>query len=233
MFTSPHLVDFRERIQVQGDMISKADTTRLGNRLLSMDFGVCPTMFDYCLAMALLYFKEEDYSKTISYLEEALKRQSVFAREIDLDMTCYLAESHYQLKEYDKAEKIYNKLINNDSKNAQYYMLKGECVAKSGDAQGAVKVYEQGWNHTQDTDFLEKICEIYVEKQNYDKALKYVQKGIEQGGETKADFMYGKIVIYEKAEAYDKAYEAAKKYVELYPDDEAGKKEYTFLSTRI
>ena len=137
---------------------------------------------------ALLYFKEEDYSKTISYLEEALKRQSVFAREIDLDMTCYLAESHYQLKEYDKAEKIYNKLINNDSKNAQYYMLKGECVAKSGDAQGAVKVYEQGWNHTQDTDFLEKICEIYVEKQNYDKALKYVQKGIEQGGETKSDF---------------------------------------------
>ena len=59
MFTSPHLVDFRERIQVQGDMISKEDTMRLGNRLLSMDFGVYPTMFDYCLAMALLYFKEQ------------------------------------------------------------------------------------------------------------------------------------------------------------------------------
>ena len=59
MFTSPHLVDFRERIQVQGDMISKEDTMRIGNRLLSMDFGVCPTMFDYCLAMALLYFKEQ------------------------------------------------------------------------------------------------------------------------------------------------------------------------------
>ena len=38
--------------------------------------------------------------------------------------------------------------------------------------------------------------------------------------------MYGKIVIYEKAQEYDRAYEAAKKYVELYPDDEAGKKEY-------
>ena len=59
MFTSPHLVDFRERIQAQGDMISKEDTMRLGNRLLSMDFGVYPTMFDYCLAMALLYFKEQ------------------------------------------------------------------------------------------------------------------------------------------------------------------------------
>ncbi|MFR9000398.1 MAG: hypothetical protein ACLVIY_08345 [Anaerobutyricum soehngenii] len=54
----------------------------------------------------------------------------MFAREIDLDMTCYLAESHYQLKEYDKAEKIYNKLINNDSKNAQYYIFEGRVSCK-------------------------------------------------------------------------------------------------------
>ena len=94
-------------------------------------------------------------------------------------------------------------------------------------------MYRQGCNNTKDTDFLEKICEIYVEKKDYDNALSYIQKGIEQGGDSKAEFMYGKIVIYEKAQEYDKAYEAAKKYVELYPDDEAGKKEYTFLATRI
>jgi len=59
MFTSPHLVDFRERIRINGEMISKEDTKRLGEMLLNMDFGVYPTMFDYCLAMALLYFKEQ------------------------------------------------------------------------------------------------------------------------------------------------------------------------------
>ncbi len=59
MFTSPHLVDFRERIQMNGEMISKEDTYRLASKLLAMDFGVSPTMFDYCLAMALLYFKEQ------------------------------------------------------------------------------------------------------------------------------------------------------------------------------
>ena len=32
---------------------------------------------------ALLYFKEEDYSKTISYLGQALKLQSVFAGKLD------------------------------------------------------------------------------------------------------------------------------------------------------
>lgn len=59
MFTSPHLVDFRERIQMDGEMISKEAVTRIGKTLLATEFGVQPSMFDYCLAMALLYFKEQ------------------------------------------------------------------------------------------------------------------------------------------------------------------------------
>lgn len=59
MFTSPHLVDFRERIQINGEMISKEDCARIGNFLLEQDFGVYPTMFDYCMLMAVLYFKEQ------------------------------------------------------------------------------------------------------------------------------------------------------------------------------
>lgn len=59
MFTSPHLVDFEERIRINGRYIAKEDVTRLGNQLLSMEFALPPTMFDYCLAMAVLYFKEQ------------------------------------------------------------------------------------------------------------------------------------------------------------------------------
>lgn len=59
MFTSPHLVNFEERIRINGEMIPKEDVQRLGNLLLSEEFGVQPTMFDYCLSMALLYFKEQ------------------------------------------------------------------------------------------------------------------------------------------------------------------------------
>ena len=60
MFTSPHLVDFEERIRINGEYISKEDVTRLGNQLLSMNFTLSPTMFDYCLAMAVLYFREQN-----------------------------------------------------------------------------------------------------------------------------------------------------------------------------
>lgn len=59
MFISPHLVDFRERIQINGSMIGKEDVRRIGGELLARDFGVHPTMFDYCMAMAMLYFKEQ------------------------------------------------------------------------------------------------------------------------------------------------------------------------------
>ncbi len=58
-FTSPHLIDFEERIQIDGEMIPKEETLRLGKFLLEKDFGVELTMFDYCLAMALLFFKEQ------------------------------------------------------------------------------------------------------------------------------------------------------------------------------
>lgn len=60
MFTSPHLVAFEERIRVDGKMIEKADVTRLGNRLLQETYENTPTMFDYCLGMAMLYFKEQN-----------------------------------------------------------------------------------------------------------------------------------------------------------------------------
>ena len=59
MFTSPHLIDFTERIQVDGRQIPREDAARLGEMLLNLDLDVHPTMFDYCLAMALLYFKEQ------------------------------------------------------------------------------------------------------------------------------------------------------------------------------
>ena len=71
LFTSPHLISFRERIRVlrpetRGEdpfegMISSEDVQRLGSIVLEAEerSGVPATMFDLCLAMALLYFKEQ------------------------------------------------------------------------------------------------------------------------------------------------------------------------------
>ena len=60
LFTSPHLIEYTERIQINGQQISKADVARLGEKLLHTPLKLEPTMFDYWLAMALLYFKEQN-----------------------------------------------------------------------------------------------------------------------------------------------------------------------------
>ncbi|MFV0465543.1 MAG: bifunctional folylpolyglutamate synthase/dihydrofolate synthase [Lachnospiraceae bacterium] len=58
LFTSPHLIDFSERIRVNGEMIDQESVIRIGERLLSIELNVRPTMFDLCFVMSLLYFKE-------------------------------------------------------------------------------------------------------------------------------------------------------------------------------
>ncbi|SDI53497.1 dihydrofolate synthase / folylpolyglutamate synthase [Pseudobutyrivibrio sp. 49] len=59
LFTSPHLIDYTERIQIDGKQISREDVTRIGQQLLNMELKLEPTMFDYWLAMAMVYFKEQ------------------------------------------------------------------------------------------------------------------------------------------------------------------------------
>ena len=182
---------------------------------------------------ALLYFHEEDYQKAISYLEEGLDKMSFFGQDMDQDMSCYLGESYYQLGEYDQAVEIYDQLIADDSKTKMFYFLKAEACEAQGEHEKAVEVLQMGWEKTEDSVFLTRICDSYIAAEDYEKALSYAQKGAEAEDENSADFLYKEIVIYEKCQDYQSAYAVATKYVSLYPDDEKGVKELTFLSTRI
>jgi len=60
IFTSPHLVEFRERARVDGEMISEADVARLLTdiRVRVADWDPHPTFFEITLAMAAKYFVE-------------------------------------------------------------------------------------------------------------------------------------------------------------------------------
>jgi len=57
MYTSPHLVDFRERIRVNGRMISRKDVIRLFKLVKSK--GIELTYFEFVTALAFEYFREQ------------------------------------------------------------------------------------------------------------------------------------------------------------------------------
>ncbi|MEG2586338.1 MAG: folylpolyglutamate synthase/dihydrofolate synthase family protein [Akkermansia sp.] len=61
LFTSPHLVDFSERIRVNGQMIPEGDLLRILARVKEtvQAWEPHPTFFELTLAIALCYFKEQ------------------------------------------------------------------------------------------------------------------------------------------------------------------------------
>lgn len=59
LYTSPHLVDFRERIRINQTMIAEAQVAELTQRLLTIvPSDLVPTFFEVTTAMAFLHFAE-------------------------------------------------------------------------------------------------------------------------------------------------------------------------------
>lgn len=60
LFTSPHLVDFRERIRVNGEMIDKRSVSRFVERWLESKLPCEPSFFELTTALAFEYFKKQN-----------------------------------------------------------------------------------------------------------------------------------------------------------------------------
>ena len=59
LFTSPHLVDFRERIRVNGEMISREEVIRFVEEERDFFEPLHPSFFELTTAMAFRYFAEQ------------------------------------------------------------------------------------------------------------------------------------------------------------------------------
>ena len=67
-FVSPYIVDFCERIQINGEYISKDDLCRLSQKVI--DTGVALTEFEFITAVGFLYFSENNID--VAVLETGL-----------------------------------------------------------------------------------------------------------------------------------------------------------------
>jgi len=58
LFTSPHFVDFRERIRVDGEMIKRDDVVRFVDEFSRMGYAGTPSFFELTSTMAFRYFAD-------------------------------------------------------------------------------------------------------------------------------------------------------------------------------
>jgi dihydrofolate synthase/folylpolyglutamate synthase len=92
LYTSPHVVNLRERIQINGDMISEADFTRLMSRIAPIakrQDKDGPTYFDVLTAAAFLYFHQRrvDYVVLETGLGGRLDSTNVVTRPLAVGIT--------------------------------------------------------------------------------------------------------------------------------------------------
>lgn len=60
LYTSPHLVDFRERIRVNGEMIPMEEVIDFVDKNKTLIEDLCPSFFEITTAMAFQYFQKQE-----------------------------------------------------------------------------------------------------------------------------------------------------------------------------
>ena len=115
LYTSPHLLDFRERIQINRRMIEKQQTADLILRVKSVveNLKIPITFFEFGTILAFLYFHEQNTD--INIIEVGLggrldatnlcKAETSIITSISLDHTQYLGEDLQQIA-FEKASII-------------------------------------------------------------------------------------------------------------------------------
>ena len=65
LYTSPHLTDFRERIRINGEMISKESVEKFTHKIMPLIEEVQPSFFEVTVGMAFDYFVENQVNIAI------------------------------------------------------------------------------------------------------------------------------------------------------------------------
>jgi dihydrofolate synthase/folylpolyglutamate synthase len=83
LYTSPHLFDFRERIRINGEMISEEEVVNFMQRILPVD--ISPSFFEFTVAMAFDHFARQ--AVDIAVIETGLGGRLDSTNIIDPEMS--------------------------------------------------------------------------------------------------------------------------------------------------
>lgn len=115
---------------------------------------------------------------------------------------------------------------------AEFYLAM--TYEKLGNGEEAVSMYEAYIkSYPSDAGAYNQYGVYCMNKGDYNSALGYFAAGLALGDtDAKKELMFNQACCYEYMYQFKTAYEKFGEYLELYPDDEAARHEYEFLSTR-
>lgn len=162
------------------------------------------------------------------YLQVALNNPGETVED-DYQKACI----YFYLKDYQKAQEALAKPVEEQHEGA--ILMMGQVYLELGENAQARNVFSQYIEaYGENAQAYNGMALYEIADENYEAALTDIQKGLElaTSKDVIKELMYNEIVVYEKQNNFEMAKQIAEQFVEEYPEDEAGKKEYDFLRTR-
>ncbi len=139
---------------------------------------------------------------------------------------------YYYLEEYEQAQQMLITPVEEKYEPAMY--LIGKVYLALEDYTHALAIYQQIQDEFGESqECYNGLAMCAIQKEDYDTALAYISLGLAlDGTDGRQELLFNEIVAYEGKLDFVTAAEKAEAYVESYPTDEAGQKEWAFLQTR-
>lgn len=186
-----------------------------------------PKDYDLYLNIYESYREKKRSADGDVYLQTALNIKSE-----DEESAYQRARIYYYLENYRQAKDELQAMV--EDKQAEALLLMGKIYMAMEDAAHSRNMYEQYMTvHGETPEAYNGIVLADIAEEEYDAALEQIQKGLALDAEEgKQELYFNEIVVYERQHKFDAAKEKAMQYQALYPQDEAGQREYEFLQTR-
>ncbi len=236
-----------------GDHASAMADCQTLQQEFEIDMDVCFLTGAVALAMdsydeAMAEF-EKAYDKKPSYETAFMIYQEYLDRGMEADGTRFLEKSlnnqpksaqdycdrgrvYYYMEDYGNAAQELIQAVNKD--NTEALLLLGMVYLAQHDSSNARAMYTQYVTRVGNTaKGYNGLAQCDIEDGNYESALRNIENGIPSATtEEMQSLLFNEIVVYEKRLDFATAEEKCREYTAMFPDDEAARKELTFLRSR-
>ncbi len=97
LYTSPHLVDFRERIRINGKMISQKEVIEFAEKHIAPTLHIHPSFFELTMMMAFNYFAQEQVDVAVIEVGLGGRLDSTNIITPDLCVITNISHDHVQM----------------------------------------------------------------------------------------------------------------------------------------